>query len=104
MGEWKKKSIEQNPLFNFEDRKKGSSIEGIYLGTREVMIEGKVSLMHAIETKKGVFDFWGTGHLNFLLKDIDKKTELKVVYMGTEKIKTKKYGKKETHIFEVYTK
>jgi hypothetical protein len=110
-GAWKKlTSFDGNPIFDFDGHKKGASIIGAYKGSRT--IEKVDSLIHTIVTDNGVFDFWGTGQLNFMLKDIPADTEIKIVYCGKENATVtfeNKKGKEVTqkkaiHKFEVYTK
>lgn len=102
--EWKKVGFQGNEVFDFDGHTKGVSIEGIYLGVRDV--PKTESVMHSIETESGVFDFWGSGQLNYLLAQVKVDQEIKVVYQGLVKVKVDIKGKKvskEIHQYEVFT-
>jgi len=100
---WVKKGISGNPLWKPETV--GAAIEGIYRGSRH--IEKVDSEMHTIETETGIFDFWGSGLLNFLLKDEQDGAEIRVVYQGMKKATVqigKKSVKKDCHQYDVFTR
>lgn len=102
--DWKQKGIGGNSLVDIK-QKKGFSIEGTYKGHR--FIESTDSTIHTIETKEGLFDFWGTGQLNSLLSSVEAETEVKIEYEGMKNIEVKignKKVKKDVHQFKVYTR
>lgn len=105
--EWKKVSNKDfNPLINVRE-KKGQETTGVYRGIRIVEKEGDTSSVHSIEQNGVVSDFWGTGQLNYLLKSVEEGAEVKIVYLGLEKVTMKIKGKKvskECHQFEVFSK
>lgn len=92
-----------NPIFSF--KKAGDNISGIFKGTRFVEVAG--SNIHTIETADGEFDLWGTGKLDYLLKDLPVKTKVEIKYLGQIEAKVKigkkgKRTKKQIHDFEAY--
>lgn len=105
--DWKEKTNKDfNEMVNVRE-KKGQETVGVYKGCRIVERDEQSSTVHSIDIKGKTFDFWGTGQLNYLLKDVEEGTEVKIVYNGLEKITMKKNGRKmtkECHQFQLYTK
>ena len=106
-GEWKKIANKDfNPMI-FIHQEQGQETTGIYKGVRLIEKDGESSAVHSIDIDGKTHDFWGTGQLNYLLKQVDEGTEICIIYTGLEKITMKKNGKKmtkEVHQFEVYSK
>ena len=103
---WTKKTAgDYNETFKFS--KEGDSIEGNYLGSKEIETALGDSIVHTIDCKGIKLDFFGTGKLNFLFRDVKVKEEVKIVYLGKvpAKIKVgKKKINKDIHDFELYTR
>jgi hypothetical protein len=73
-----------NPLFDFNGKTVDAAIEGEFLGTRH--IESIDSKMHSIKTADGkVWDFWGSGALNYKLAQVEKGSRVKITYKGIKK-------------------
>lgn len=78
---YKKVGFESLPLFDFDGKKVGSSLEGVYEGSR--IIESIDSTMHSLTKTDGVkVDFWGSGGLNWKLSKVAKGTKVKITYKG----------------------
>lgn len=103
MGYEKHKSGDFNPVFKFD--KEGVELKGVYKGSREVVTSLGDSIVHSIEAPTGTFDFWGTGKLNYLLRDIENGKKIKIIYLGKveAKIKVGKRNiKKDIHDFDLF--
>lgn len=106
-GEWKKQGGgNYNPMIDIKEEV-GKETVGVYKGSRKVNVNGDESIVHTIEIDKVENDFWGAGQLNYLLKEVEAGTEVRIVYKGKESVKIK-VGKKnltkEVHQFEVFTR
>lgn len=107
-GEWQEKKMSEfNDTFTFA--KKGDTLEGRYEGSHEITTGLGESTVHTLKTGQGLIDFFGSGQINWILKDVQVGTMVKIVYNGKVKAKVKagKGGKKiskEVHNFRVYTK
>ena len=96
---------DRNPMFKFD--KEGDSLEGVFIGTREVKIDEDTSFVHTVKAADGMFDFWGSGLLNYLLKKVMPETEVKIIFKGYEKVPVKigtRMVKKDVKQWEVLTK
>jgi len=97
-GDWQEAGFESNPMVNVKE-KEGTETIGLYKGSREVKVDGKLCKIHSIEINGALNDFWGTGQLDYRLSEIKPDTEIKVVYAGTEKVKG---IKQPVHQFKVF--
>lgn len=90
---YKKVGFESIPLFDFDGKKKGSSLEGIYEGSR--VIESIDSTMHSLTKENGEkVDFWGSGGLNWKLSKVVKGTKVKITYQGQVEAEVEIPGKR----------
>lgn len=99
---WKRKGASGNELIDVKHEVDQETI-GEYVGRRAV---GEDNSMHTIKQDGEPKDFWGTGHLDYLLEGEEGK-EIKIVYKGMTKAKVtikKKQVTKNVHTFEVFTK
>ena len=101
---WEKQSQGE---FNetWKPQKKGQSLEGKFLGTKDITTQFGAQVVHTILTEKGEFDIFGCGKLNYLLTPIKEGDKIKLVYLGKIDA-TIKVGKrnlqKKIHDFELY--
>ena len=104
MGWVKKQSGNFNETFKF--KKKGDTLEGVLLSRKNVEGLYKETIVYTMELKDGKqVDFFGSGKLDYLLKDIDDKTKVKIVYLGkvSAKIRVgKRLMAKDINDFDVY--
>lgn len=90
---WQKKGFQGNPLFDFDGKKKGTAIEGVYMGART--IESIDSTMHSLKKEDGeIVDFWGAGSLNYRLRDVEKGTKVRITYQGMTEAEVEIPGKR----------
>jgi hypothetical protein len=99
-GDWKEAGFNSNPLIDVKSKVDLETV-GIYKGSREVRVDGKPCKIHALEVKGELKDFWGTGQLDYRLELIKPESEIKIVYLGKEKVKGIKQA---VHQFKVFTR
>lgn len=103
MNDWKK--IEASPAWNKTQEdgtyslKEGDTLEGIYRG-KEEGIGANNSTLYNFKTAEGLIGVWETTVLAARLKNVEEGEEVKIVYLGTVKSKTK--GRKPYHNFDVF--
>ena len=111
--EWSQVGFQKTPMTSFD--KPGQELAGTYRGSR--LVEKTGSLIHSVIVDGELKNFWGSGLLDYLLKDVKAGTDVKVVFKGKQKVKItykgkdKKSGKvknitgnREVRQYEVYTR
>lgn len=92
----KKIDIGSTDAFKFE--KLQQSLEGYYVGTFDIVIDGRDVKKHVFQTSKGLVSVLGQAHLTQLLAGIEKGTNTRITYVGSKKTKA---GRQPMKLFEL---
>lgn len=92
-----------NTLPETHDFKNNSEIQGILIEKKEIVVKkfskDQLKLVYIIDTGKQQKAVWGSGLLDYLMKDIQLKEYIKIIFLGKAKVKG---FKNELLQFQVY--
>jgi hypothetical protein len=106
--EWKQQqSGAYNAKFKFEN--KDDELVGVYEGSKEVKggFSDKMQKVHTFKVDGVLTDVWGSGKLDYLLSEVAKGDEVKIVYLGMVSAKLNIKGRnvtKKIHDYVLYTR
>lgn len=68
----------------------GTVVEGIYMNTitrPDKDDPDKLRSLHVIRVDGKIVNYYGTGHLDYLLRNVPKNSKVRISYMGKQKVK-----------------
>ncbi|MBT9169381.1 MAG: hypothetical protein DDT19_02740 [Syntrophomonadaceae bacterium] len=75
---------------------KGKIYQGFYTGKREIETKIGKQIIYSFEDEEGIFSIYGFTNLNRAMENVKQGLEVRITYLGTEKVQTK-FGLKDVH-------
>ena len=98
-------SVTSTKRFDYKKLKKGEVlVEGRYLGTTKNMKYDNNDFLFKPNDGGMTVHLWGSGHLAWGLSSVNVGQDVRVTYMGTEKLTEGKFKGKDSHQFDVAVK